>query len=113
VVDGFLKALKLKKHKGDLINLGGSFEISIKDLVDMISNILEKKIIIKSDVTRLRPVKGEVERLLASKIKSHKILKWKSKYDNKKMFKIALSETVKWYQHNLKFFKDKSGFYNI
>ncbi len=113
IADGFLKALNLKKHKGDLINLGGSFEISIKDLVSVISNILQKKIKIEKDYTRLRPAKGEVERLIASRVKSRNILKWKPKYDNKKKFKNALVQTVKWYQQNLKFFIDKSRIYNI
>ena len=113
IADGFLKALNLKKHKGDLINLGGSFEISIKDLVSMVSNILQKKIRIEKDPTRLRPAKGEVERLIASRVKSQSILKWNPKYDNKKNFNNALDQTVKWYQQNLKFFIDKSRIYNI
>ena len=79
----------------------------------MISNILQKKIKIEKDYTRLRPAKGEVERLIASRVKSRNILKWKPKHDNKKKFKNALVQTVKWYQQNLKFFIDKSRIYNI
>ena len=79
----------------------------------MVSNILQKKIRIEKDPTRLRPAKGEVERLIASRVKSQSILKWNPKYDNKKNFNNALDQTVKWYQQNLKFFIDKSRIYNI
>ena len=113
IVHGFDKALNLKKNYGDVINIGGNFEISIKDLVNLVSKIIDKEIIVKTDKYRYRPKKGEVNRLISSKTKSYKVLKWKPKYDNKKMFFQALTETVNWYSSNLKFYESKSKIYNI
>ncbi len=111
IIDGFEKSIKINKFNGELINLGGSFEISIKDLVKLIAKILNKKIIIKSDKTRFRPKLGEVNRLISSKKKSEKILKWKPKYDKKVMFEKALNETVDWYFKNIDLYKSKSKIY--
>jgi NAD dependent epimerase/dehydratase len=111
IINGFEKSIKLKKFNGELINLGGSFEISIKDLVKLISKIMNKDIIIKTDKKRYRPKLGEVNRLVSSKIKSKKILNWIPKYDKKAMFEEALSETIDWYFKNISLYKSKSKIY--
>ncbi len=111
IIDGFEKSININKFNGELINLGGSFEISIKDLVKLISKIMNKKIIIKTDKKRFRPKSGEVNRLISSKKKSKKILKWKPKYDKKEMFEKALKETIDWYFENIDLYQSKSKIY--
>ena len=64
-------------------------------------------------MSRYRPKSGEVNRLVSSKNRAFKILKWKPIYDNKKNFTKALTETVKWYSSNLKFYESKYKIYNI
>lgn len=110
ITNGFEKSLKTN-FNGDLINLGGSFEISIENLVKSISKLMNKKIEIVSDKARYRPKPGEVNRLVASKEKSQKILKWKPKYDKKIMFERALLETIEWYAKNSDIYKSKSRIY--
>ena len=110
IVAGFEKSLKIK-FSGELINLGGGLEISVENLVKLISKLLNKNIEIIPDKSRNRPKKGEVNRLVASKVKSQKLLNWKPKYDNKIMFEKALLETIAWYIGNINLYKSKSKIY--
>ncbi len=71
---------KTNKGTGDIINIGSNFEISIKNTVNLISQLMGKKITIRKEKKRLRPKTSEVERLLASNKKAKKLLKWKPKY---------------------------------
>ena len=110
ITNGFEKSLNTV-FNGELINLGGSFEISIEDLVKLISKLMNKKIEVVLDKVRHRPKPGEVNRLVSSKVKSHKILNWKPKYDKKIMFEKALLETIDWYRRNIDLYKYKSKIY--
>ncbi len=110
IIVGFEKSLKIK-FSGELINLGGSLEISVENLVQLISKLLNKKIEIITDKSRNRPKRGEVNRLVSSKVKSQKLLNWKPKYDNKIMFEKALLETIQWYIENIDLYKSKSKIY--
>ena len=71
-VDGFIEISKESRLNGESTNIGMNQEISIKDLVEKISKITNKKIIIKTDAKRVRPEKSEVNRLVCdnSKISS-------------------------------------------
>ena len=55
--DAFLSALNTKKDIGEIINIGSGFEISVKELVLKISNILGYKISIQKESKRMRPQK--------------------------------------------------------
>lgn len=110
ITKGFEKSLNTD-FNGELINLGGSFEISIDNLVMLISKLMNKKIKVISDKIRFRPKPGEVNRLVSSKVKSQKILNWKPQYDKKIMFEQALLETIDWYRANLHLYKFKSKIY--
>ena len=109
-VEAFVKAIKTNKGTGDTINIGSNFEISIKNTVNLISQLMGKKITIKKEKKRLRPRASEVERLLASNKKAKKLLKWKPNYSGLKGFKNGLSKTIKWFsqQKNLSMYKDDS-----
>ena len=109
-VSGFTKFLNCKKAVGETINLGTGYEISIKDLIKVVSKILKKDITIKQTSDRKRPIRSEVKRLLASNIKAKNILKWKPKFYGKSGLIKALSKTIEWYkiQENTKKFKTDS-----
>jgi len=97
-VTGFLKFLKCKKAIGETINLGTGYEISIGELIKIISKILKKNIKIKSTKNRKRPIRSEVERLLASNKKAKKILRWVPRYQGKDGLVKGLKSTVDWYK---------------
>ena len=97
-VEAFEKAIRSNKANGKTINLGTNKDYSIKEIISMISKILDKKLIIKQDKKRYRPKKSEVNRLLSNNLKARKILKWTPKSKNKKVFMKHLKETIDWFK---------------
>ncbi len=106
-VDGFIKAAESDKSIGEVINLGSGKEIGIGDISQHIARIIGKKIKIVSDSKRIRPVKSEVERLLADNQKAMSLIDWQPNMSLSK----GLALTIKWVKKNLKQYK--FNLYNI
>jgi len=111
-VEAFTKTIKENKIFGETINIGSNFEISIKDISNLIAEILGKDIKIKEDKSRIRPKESEVNRLLASTEKAKKILKWQPKYSGLEGFKRGLKKTISWFKNHKNLENYKSNIYN-
>ena len=59
---------------GETINVGSQRSVSIKELVNMISEILEKDVEIEIDVSRMRPF--DVETLVCNYDRANRLLNW-------------------------------------
>ena len=112
-VNGFIKSINNKKIIGEVVNLGTGFEISIKELISIIGNIIGIKIKIEQSKVRKRPNDSEVKRLVASNKKAKKLLNWSPNYSGKDGLKQGLKQTVNWYKiaKNLRSFKTKNFTY--
>ena len=112
-VEAFSKAITTKNINGEVINIGSNYEISIKEIINMTSDILGKKLKVKVENQRVRPKSSEVDRLVCSNQKAKKLLKWQPKLNGKKGFKEALKKTIQWFskKENLIFYK--SNIYNV
>jgi NAD dependent epimerase/dehydratase len=106
-VEGFIKVAESDKSIGEIINIGSNFEISIKDLANLIAEIMNKEINIEVEDKRVRPENSEVERLLADTTKAKELIGWSPKYNIRE----GLKETIDWIESNLDFYK--SEIYNI
>jgi nucleoside-diphosphate-sugar epimerase len=108
-VNGFIKAAESDQASGEVINIGSNKEISMRDLVEKISSIMQADIQLTEDQARIRPEKSEVERLWADNTKALKLLNWKPEYSLEK----GIQETVSWFSNtdNLRMYK--SHIYNI
>lgn len=95
VCAAFLKAMKLKKY-GQTINIGNGYDISIKQLINILSLIMNKKVEIVISENRKRPKKSEVQRLLSSNKKMKKLLNWEPKYSKHKGLIEGLKKTIEW-----------------
>lgn len=104
---GFCAALKAANTEGEVINLASQFEVSIGELVRIVSEIMKVEVEILQKEERLRPEKSEVERLLGSNDKAKKLLNWSPEYGQVDGFKRGLTETVQWFldRDNLKQYK--------
>ena len=109
-VSAFVLALKSKKCIGETINIGSGSEISIKELVDLISKTINKKIVVSSEQSRKRPNKSEVNRLCCSNKKAAKLLKWKPSYKGNSGMKYGIKKTINWFSksENLRKYKSKN-----
>ncbi|EMN24200.1 NAD-dependent 4,6-dehydratase LegB [Leptospira kirschneri] len=112
-VAGFIAALNSDVSVGEVINLGGNYEISVGDTVRLIAEVMKVSVEIESDDQRLRPEKSEVERLWASNQKAKDLINWSPEYGGREGFKRGLSETIDWFSdiNNLSFYK--TDIYNI
>ncbi len=113
IVSGFELAINNKKCIGEVINLGTGLEISILDLINEISLLMNKKSKIFNEKSRIRPRNSEVIQLVADNSKAKKILEWKPKYHNKNGLIKGLKKTIKWFQDNKNINSYKSNFYNV
>ena len=58
-----------------------------------------------SDDKRIRPKKGEVDRLRANINKAKKYISWEPKLKGKRGLRLGLEKTIKWFSKNLKNYK--------
>ena len=112
-VAGFERACKSNCFTGEVINIGGKFEISVKETIKLVSELMDKNLKIVTETKRKRPKKSEVYRLVASNVKAKKLLKWQPNYDNRSAFKKALQETIDWYSDSGNLGKFKLNLYNL
>ena len=106
-VSGFYHIERADGLFGEVTNIGMNDEISIKNLVKLIAEIMGKEIKIKSDEIRKRAEKSEVSRLLCDNTKILRETEWKPGYDLKK----GLEETISWITENQSMYK--SSLYNV
>jgi len=101
--DAYVKMCERDKIEGEIINIGNSNEISIKELANMIKELMNSDIEIISSDKRKRPEKSEVNRLFADTTKARELLDWKPK----KTLKEGLKLTIEWFskEENLKRYK--------
>jgi Nucleoside-diphosphate-sugar epimerases len=106
-VKGFIKAGESKKSIGEVINLGNKKEISIRDLVRLIAKIMGVSVTVQEDAKRKRPVKSEVDRLMADNSKAKRLLKWAPEHSLEQ----GLRETIEWFKENNANYK--TDIYNV
>lgn len=96
-VAGFLAVAESDGAVGEVINVGSGFEISIAELVQLISRLMNRPVTLKEDEARLRPRGSEVDRLLASTDKARRILHWSPNFGGKEGLSVGLKETIEWF----------------
>ncbi|MEI8006086.1 MAG: NAD-dependent 4,6-dehydratase LegB [Bacteroidota bacterium] len=107
--NGFVKAAESENALGEVVNLGSNFEISIGELVNQISRIMDKPVTVSSISERIRPEKSEVERLWAENRKAKQLFSWTPEYTLEQ----GLKETIAWFKApgNMNLYKQDQ--YNI
>ena len=75
-VSGFLSIAEKVGIDGETFNLGTGEEISINDLIEKISSLIDVKPIIEIQPQRIRGNKSEVMRLISDNSKARKKLEW-------------------------------------
>ena len=100
-VNGFISTAESKSSIGEVINIGSNFEISMGDLAQRISSLLNKDIEITQDSSRVRPFKSEVKRLWCDNAKAKRLLGWEPQVSLDE----GLKETIEWISENKKMIK--------
>ena len=112
-VNGFISTIKAEKILGEIINIGNNYEISVKEIIQIVSKFININKEIEINKLRVRLLRAEVKRLRASNKKAKKLLNWEPKFKNKIGFQKGIKLTIEWYKdpENLK--KFKTNIYNI
>lgn len=84
-VDDTARAIQLAGEApgldGEAVHIGTGVETSISEAVEMVGEILQKKLTVRTDAERLRGDREEVERLLADPTKAKTMLGWRAEID--------------------------------
>jgi len=104
---GFIALAENDKSLGEMINIGSNREISMKDTVDLIIELIGKEVEIVQDEKRVRPEKSEVDRLVCDNTKIKRLTDWEPEYTIRE----GLQETINWFRDNLKYYKP--DIYNV
>jgi NAD dependent epimerase/dehydratase len=100
-VDGFLKAAETPGIEGHTFNLGVGKEVTVKDLAEIILEMIDHPVKIVVDRDRLRPEKSEVLRLLSDNQRARMILSWEPKVTLRE----GLRQTIEWIKSHESFYQ--------
>ena len=112
-VGGFVKALQSDRGIGEVVNLGSNFEVSIRQIANLIAKSFNTEIEIVTQRERLRPDNSEVERLWADNSKAKQLFNWSPSYTQLQGLEKGIKETVNWFQNSSNLDSYKSEIYNI
>ena len=106
---GFIQLADCDEAIGQEVNVCSNYEISMRDTLNLIADIMGKNVNFVEDTQRLRPKNSEVFRLWGDNTKIKSLTGFKPEYDIRR----GLEETIKWFtcEDNLK--KYKSNIYNV
>jgi NAD dependent epimerase/dehydratase len=96
-----LVALALcREAEGQVVNIGSGEEWSIQQIVDLLCEIVGRRVPIETEPGRVRPNASEVQRLLADNRRIHQLTGWRSDMP----FRTGLERTVSWIARHLHHF---------
>lgn len=104
---GFLEIYRSEKTYGEATNIGMNEEISIGNLVKLISELLGVEVTVIEERQRVRTGKSEVERLWGNNSKIKRLTQWVPDYS----LMTGLAETIEFLKNNLN--KYKTEIYNV
>ena len=109
ICNGFMLLANCERAIGETVNIGSNTEISIKDLFELIKEIMHSDANLTLDDQRLRPEHSEVFRLRCDNTKIKELTGYEPKYTLRK----GLEKTIEWFSNSRNLAKYKPGIYNL
>ncbi len=106
---GFIKIADCNEAIGQEVNICSNYEISMRDTLNLIADIMGKDVKFIEDSQRLRPKNSEVFRLWGDNSKIKSLTGFEPEYDIRR----GLEETIKWFTNDENLKKYKSNIYNV
>jgi nucleoside-diphosphate-sugar epimerase len=98
--EGMMALAACREAEGQVVNIGSGEEWSIRQMVDLLCEIVDRRVPVETDMARIRPDASEVNRLLADNRRISTLTGWRSQVP----FRIGLERTVRWIERNLQYF---------
>ena len=86
---------------GKVINVGTGGDISVKQIAQLVFDLIGKELPIEEDPQRLRPARSEIPRLVCNYGLAEDLLGWEPSYSLEE----GLGETISWMRDRLGDFK--------
>ena len=96
-VSGLIAIAESSQTVGDVFNIGSGFDISIADLLDTITDLMQTNVKIVHELSRIRPEKSEVQELLANNMKIKQFTAWQPQYQGLDGLLQGLEKTIAWF----------------
>ena len=106
---GFVKLMNCDAAIGEEVNISSNYEISIRDMLELVAKIMNSDVKFIEDSQRLRPKNSEVFRLWGDNTKIKRMTGFTPQYSIKQ----GLTETIEWFLNPDNFKKYKSDIYNV
>ncbi|MCD8177158.1 MAG: NAD-dependent 4,6-dehydratase LegB [Tannerellaceae bacterium] len=106
---GFIALSKCEKAIGQEVNIATNSEISMRDTLQMIAEIMKSDVQFIEDTDRLRPKKSEVFRLWGDNSKIKELTGFESCIDLRE----GLTRTIEWFTDSENLSKYKTNIYNV
>ena len=106
---GFIQLADCDEAIGQEVNVCSNYEISMRDTLNLIAEIMGKEVNFVEDTQRLRPKNSEVFRLWGDNTKIKGLTGFEPEYDIRR----GLEETIKWFTNEDNLKKYKSNIYNV
>jgi len=107
--DALINLAESPETIGETVNIGSNFEISIGDLLALISKIMHRDVQLLCDKKRIRPERSEVFRLLCDNSKIRNLIGFSPKYPLEEGLKL----TIDWFTDPGNLRKYKAEIYNL
>jgi NAD dependent epimerase/dehydratase len=98
--EGFRAVAEGTGGLGEVFNMGSGFEISMGEVVDMLSQISGRKVVVTEDPARVRPENSEVGRLWSDSSKIESAFGWKPSHAGRDGLYRGLEKTYAWFRDN-------------
>ncbi len=98
--EGFRAVAEGTGGLGEVFNMGSGFEISMGEVVAMLSEISGRKVSVTEDPARVRPENSEVERLWSDSSKIESVFGWKPAHAGRDGLYRGLEKTYAWFRDN-------------
>lgn len=106
---GFIALGQAEGIEGRDINIATGTEVTMRETLEMIAEIMGEKVDYVVDPARLRPSGSEVFRLCGDNTLIKSLTDWSPRYD----LRAGLCETIEWFTHPENLAKYKAGIYNV
>lgn len=106
---GFIELANCDAAIGQEVNIASNHEISMRDTLELIANIMKAEVKFTEDEQRIRPQNSEVFRLWGDNKKIKALTGFSPSYTIEE----GLRETVKWFLDKENLYKYKSDIYNV
>lgn len=88
---------------GEVVNVGSGSEVSIREIVRMVGEIVGRELAVEGDEQRMRPEKSEVSRLHSDSSKAQRLAGWTPEVSLEE----GLRRTTDWVREHLDLFRPK------